>query len=91
MFSLCKKGNYLSLNIRLPRFILSQKEYKFYQYQITYLRPNGQLITQMRSNLPRVTDFRDFESHSISEYIGCSNGFGWLIKNIKVVECNYRS
>ena len=45
----------------------------------------------MRYDLPRVVNFNEYEEHSVKEYIGCFTGLGWEIKNIRLIECKFRS
>ena len=66
-----------------------KKQYEFSQYEVTYIRPNNHIKTELRTNLPRVCDFVDYHNHSIRDYIGCENGFGWKIKTIRLVKCRY--
>jgi len=91
MINFVRSGNVISFNINLPKFLFKKKHFIFNQYMITYLRPNGQYITQIRENLPRVVEFNQYETHSYSDYIGCFNGLGWKITSIKILECKYRS
>ncbi len=91
MINFVRSGNVISFNLRLPKFLFKKKHYIFNQYLVTYLRPNGQYVSQMRDNLPRVVDFNQYENHDYYEYIGCYNGLGWKITSIKIVECKMRS
>lgn len=91
MFKFNKCDNQLCLSFDLPKFFQKKNNYTFRQYEIIYIRPNGCIITQLRENLPRVVEFREFEDHKYTDYIGCYNGLGWKIKNIRIVESKYVS
>jgi len=66
-----------------------KKPYVFHVYEVTYLRPNGYLKRELRSDLPRVCEFSEFEKHKVTDYIGCSTGLSWKIKTIRIVQCSY--
>lgn len=68
---------------REQRVVLKKKKYSL--FQITWLKPNGQVLIKNYDVLPRVVNFSDFEKHNYTEYLGCSNGFGWIITNIELV------
>ena len=91
MINFNRRGNYLCLDFKIPSLFIQKKSSYINMYSITYLRPNGQTITQIRDNLPRVIEFNSYERHYYKEYINCYNGLGWKIIDIKIVECKYRS
>ena len=91
MLSFNRCGNYLTLNFKIPHMFIKSRVNNFTQYCVTYLRPNGCYVTQMRDNLPRVVEFKSYEDHHYSEYIGCNNGLGWKIISIRLVDCKFRS
>ena len=87
---LCLSSKFLGFNFSLtsPSFF-NKSSYKFRCYEVTYLRPNGCYKTEFRFNLPRVSEFRDFENHFFKDYIGKTTGLNWEIKTIRIVECKY--
>lgn len=89
MFCFSKSNNGLTIDVKLPRFLIKRRHYYFNQYEVTYIRPNNHLKVEIRSNLPRVCEFNDYSNYSLNDYIGCTNGLGWKIKTIRIIKCHY--
>lgn len=71
---------------RTQRVVFRKKRYSL--FQITWLRQNGQVLVKNYDVLPRVTEFSDFEQHKYTEYVGCTNGYGWVITKSELVWFN---
>ena len=82
-----KNINGITITLSLPKF--KKNSYSFNQYEVTYRRPNGHIKTELRTDLPRVCEFNDYDSHSIKDYVGKTTGLNWEIKTIRIVNCKY--
>ncbi len=76
-------------SVVLSNLKLYKKKYSFFQYEVTYIRPNGHFKVELRTDLPRVCEFNDYNNHNFHDYIGCTTGLGWEIKTVRLVRCEY--
>ena len=78
--------DYFSINLKIPyKLKRRKKSFSHLGYKVTYRKSDGSYCTQFRYVLPRIVDFPDYYSLSLNDYIGCSNGFGWIITNIELL------
>ena len=78
--------DYYYLTLKIPfRFKRKFIRHRFKGYKVVYKKSNGQFITQFRSNLPRITEFPDYVRLRVDEYVGLSNGFGWVITDVEIL------
>lgn len=78
--------DYLYFTIKIPyRFKHKCVNRCFHGYEVTYKKSNGSFITQFRRNLPRITEYPDYVRLRYDEYVGLSNGFGWVITDVKIL------
>lgn len=79
---------YLYFTFKIPYKFKCKKHIRYrksYSYKVLYEKRDGSFITQYRSKLPRITEFPDYYQLRLNQYIGCSNGFGWVIKDIELI------
>jgi hypothetical protein len=77
---------YFQFTIKFPyRLKKSSHKTNFNGYKVIYRKQNGSLFIQNRINLPRIVEVPDYVQLRIDQYKGKSNGFGWIIEDIKII------
>lgn len=77
-----------SLTIFIPEFEIKSysKNYIVETYEFVFKKCDGSIFRKITNKIPRFVEFNSYYEPSINECIGCHNGYGWEVVDVRILQ-----